>query len=150
MRNINVSGKLAGFGKNYRAAEGDKKSFCVAFINMSLDKKDESTGYMQTTPVKLMCFGFNADKLNQFEVGEMVYVSGKLDMEQDYTNPETGELVKGRLFVMVDQIDNWPANYNSANKAAGNAPAKPAPGKPAKGPAKPAPGRPAMPKPAVN
>ena len=150
MRNVNVSGKLAGFGKTYKEGEEAKRNFCVAFLNVSLDKKDEATGYMQTTPVKVMCFGFNADKLNQFEVGEMVYVSGKLDIEQDYTNPETGELVKGRLFIMVDQIDNWPANYNANNKAANNAPAKPAAGKPTKGPAKPAAKKPAMPKPAVN
>ena len=143
MRNVNVSGKLAGFGKTYKEGEEAKRNFCVAFLNVSLDKKDETTGYMQTTPVKVMCFGFNADKLNQFEVGEMVYVSGKLDIEQDYTNPETGELVKGRLFIMVDQIDNWPANYNAnksaaaPSKAPSKAPAK-APGKPGKVPPKPA------------
>ena len=150
MRNVNLSGKFAGFGKNYKEGSGDKKSFCVGFINVVLDRKDEATGYMQTVPVKLMCFGFNADKLNQFEVNEMVYVSGKLDVEQDYTHPETGEVVKGKLFVMVDQIDNWPANYNANNNNAatkGGAPSK----APAKGgPAKPAAKRPSMPgKPAV-
>ena len=145
MRNVNVSGKLAGFGKTYKEGEEAKRNFCVAFLNVSLDKKDETTGYMQTTPVKVMCFGFNADKLNQFEVGEMVYVSGKLDIEQDYTNPETGELVKGRLFIMVDQIDNWPANYNSNKPATAAAPTK----APAKAPSKaPAKGKPSMPKPA--
>ena len=142
MRNVNVSGKLAGFGKTYKEGEEAKRNFCVAFLNVSLDKKDETTGYMQTTPVKVMCFGFNADKLNQFEVGEMVYVSGKLDIEQDYTNPETGELVKGRLFIMVDQIDNWPANYNSNKPATAAAPTK----APAKAPSKaPAKGKPAVP-----
>ena len=74
----------------------------------------------------------------------MVYLTGKLDKDSDYTNAE-GELVRGGLMVRADFIDNWAANSDTVSTA--SAPAKTA-GKPAK-PAKPASRKPAPPKPAV-
>ena len=94
MRNVQVSGRVANFGKVYKAAEGDKSAFCVVFLNMSLDRKDEETGYTATVPVKVTANGYWADRLNSFAPGEMVYLTGKLDKENDWTNNE-GELVKG-------------------------------------------------------
>ena len=141
MRNVQVSGKVANFGRVYKAAEGDKSAFCVVFINMSLDRKDEATGYTATVPVKVTANGYWADRLNAFAAGEMVYLTGKLDKENDWTNNE-GELVKGGLYVRCEMIDNWAANNDNANASA---PAKSAPTK--KAPAKPAAkgGRPARP-----
>ena len=52
MRNVQVSGRVANFGKVYKAAEGEKSAFCVVFLNMSLDRKDEASGYTATVPVK--------------------------------------------------------------------------------------------------
>lgn len=146
MRNVQVSGKVANFGRVYKAAEGDKSAFCVVFINMSLDRKDEATGYTATVPVKVTANGYWADRLNAFAAGEMVYLTGKLDKENDWTNQE-GELVKGGLYVRCEMIDNWAANADSAEgasaKPAAKATGKPAPAKPgAKKPAKPA--RPSM------
>ena len=143
MRNVQVSGRIANFGKTFKAAEGDKSAFCVAFINMSLDRKDEETGYTATVPVKVLANGYWADRLNAFAAGEMVYLTGKLDKENDWTNNE-GEIVKGGLYVRVDMIDNWAANNDNAQAGAAEgakkAPAKKAPTKPAaKG------GRPARP-----
>ena len=143
MRNVQVSGRIANFGKTFKAAEGDKSAFCVAFINMSLDRKDEETGYTATVPVKVLANGYWADRLNAFAAGEMVYLTGKLDKENDWTNNE-GEIVKGGLYVRVDMIDNWAANNDNAQAGAAEgtkkAPAKKAPAKPAaKG------GRPARP-----
>jgi hypothetical protein len=74
----------------------------------------------------------------------MVYLTGKLDKDSDYTNAE-GELVRGGLMVRCEMIDNWAADSNSeaSAKPAAKAAGKPAPGKPAaKKPAKPA--RPSM------
>lgn len=141
MRNVQVSGRIANFGKVFKAAEGDKSAFCVVFINMSLDRKDEATGYTATVPVKVTANGYWADRLNAFAPGEMVYLTGKLDKENDWTNNE-GELVKGGLYVRCEMIDNWAANNDNANASA---PAKSAPAK--KAPAKPAAkgGRPARP-----
>ena len=145
MRNIQLSGRVANFGKVYKAAEGDKSAFCVVFLNMSLDRKDEETGYTATVPVKVTANGYWADRLNSFAPGEMVYLTGKLDKENDWTNQE-GELVKGGLYVRCEMIDNWAANAdNAATTATSSKPAKPAAGKPAKPAGKPArPGKPAM------
>ena len=74
----------------------------------------------------------------------MVYLTGKLDKDSDYTNAD-GELVRGGLMVRADMIDNWAAN--SEAQAPANT-AKAAPAKPGK-PAKPASRKPAPPKPAV-
>ena len=145
MRNVHLSGRVANFGKIFKAAEGDKGAFCVVFLNMSLDRKDEETGYTATVPVKVIANGYWAERLNSFASGEMVYLTGKLDKDSDYTNAE-GELVRGGLMVRADMIDNWAANSDAAS--ATSAPAKAAPAKPGK-PAKPASRKPAPPKPAV-
>ena len=141
MRNVQVSGRVANFGKVFKAAEGEKGAFCVVFLNMSLDRKDEATGYTATVPVKVTANGYWAERLNSFASGEMVFLTGKLDKENDWTNNE-GELVKGGLYVRCEMIDNWAANNDNANASA---PAKSAPAK--KAPAKPAAkgGRPARP-----
>ena len=146
MRNVQISGKVANFGKVFKEAEGEKGAFCVVFLNMSLDRKDEATGYTATVPVKVIAGGYWAERLNSFAPGEMVYLTGKLDKDSDYTNAE-GELVRGGLMVRVEMIDNWAAESNAESGA--KAPAKAA-GKPAK-PGKPAPaGKKMPPKPAVN
>ena len=145
MRNVQLSGRVANFGKVFKAAEGDKGAFCVVFLNMSLDRKDEETGYTATVPVKVIANGYWAERLNSFASGEMVYLTGKLDKDSDYTNAE-GELVRGGLMVRADMIDNWAANSDATS--ATSAPAKAAPAKPGK-PAKPASRKPAPPKPAV-
>lgn len=142
MRNVTMSGKVANFGKVYKEAEGDKGAFCVVFLNMSLDRKDEETGYTATVPVKVIANGYWAERLNSFAAGETVYLTGKLDKDSDYTNAD-GELVRGGLMVRADFIDNWAAEGVVASAAAPKATGKPA--KPA------AKGKPAMPKkPAVN
>lgn len=145
MRNVQMSGRVANFGKIFKAAEGDKSAFCVVFLNMSLDRKDEESGYTATVPVKVTANGYWAERLNSFASGEMVYLTGKLDKENDWTNNE-GELVKGGLYVRCEMIDNWAANADNAaastSAGAKAAPAKPAPGKK---PAKPAAKKPAKP-----
>ena len=145
MRNVQMSGRVANFGKVFKAAEGEKSAFCVVFLNMSLDRKDEESGYTATVPVKVTANGYWADRLNSFAPGEMVYLTGKLDKENDWTNNE-GELVKGGLYVRCEMIDNWAANADNASASTASAkPAKPAAGKPAKPAGKPArPGKPAM------
>ena len=145
MRNVQMSGRVANFGKIFKAAEGDKSAFCVVFLNMSLDRKDEESGYTATVPVKVTANGYWAERLNSFASGEMVYLTGKLDKENDWTNNE-GELVKGGLYVRCEMIDNWAANADNA-AASANAGAKAAPAKPAAGkkPAKPAAKKPAKP-----
>ena len=148
MRNVTMSGRIANFGKVYKAAEGDKGAFCVVFLNMSLDRKDEETGYTATVPVKVIAGNYWAERLNSFTPGEMVYLTGKLDKDSDYTNAE-GELVRGGLMVRVEMIDNWAADSNAEAGAAKPA-AKAAAGKPAK-PGKPAAaGKKMPPKPAVS
>ena len=145
MRNVQISGRVANFGKVYKEAEGEKGAFCVVFLNMSLDRKDEESGYTATVPVKVIAGGYWAERLNSFASGEMVYLTGKLDKENDWTNNE-GELVKGGLYVRCEMIDNWAANADNA-AAGASAGAKAAPAKPAAGkkPAKPTAKKPAKP-----
>lgn len=145
MRNVQMSGRVANFGKIFKAAEGDKSAFCVVFLNMSLDRKDEESGYTATVPVKVTANGYWAERLNSFAPGEMVYLTGKLDKENDWTNNE-GELVKGGLYIRCEMIDNWAANADNAAAGAATG-AKKAPTKPAAGkkPAKPAAKKPAKP-----
>ena len=142
MRNVQMSGRVANFGKVFKAAEGDKSAFCVVFLNMSLDRKDEESGYTATVPVKVTANGYWAERLNSFAPGEMVYLTGKLDKENDWTNNE-GELVKGGLYIRCEMIDNWAANADNAAAAGAATGAKKAPTKPAAGkkPAKPAAGK---------
>lgn len=132
-----LNGRIANFGRLYKEAEGEKKSFAVAFVNVDLGVKDPETGYYQSVPVKVVANGFAADKLNQFEANEFICISNaQLSKDQDYTNAD-GELVKGQLMFRVIEIANWPANYASSNNAEGGAkkaPAKaPAKAAPAKG-----------------
>ena len=143
-----LNGRIANFGRVYKEAEGEKKSFAVAFVNVDLGTKDPETGYYQTVPVKIIANGFAADKLNQFEANEFICISNaQLSKDQDYTN-DAGDVIKGGLIFRALEIANWPANYNSNTAASNNA----ASGKPSKAPAKggkPVPGkRPA--KPAFN
>lgn len=146
MRNVQMSGRVANFGKIFKAAEGDKSAFCVVFLNMSLDRKDEESGYTATVPVKVTANGYWAERLNSFAPGEMVYLTGKLDKENDWTNNE-GELVKGGLYIRCEMIDNWAANADNAAAAGAATGAKKAPTKPAAGkkPTKPAAKKPAKP-----
>ena len=147
MRTITLSGRKAGFGAQYREATDNKSAFAVAFINVSLERKDEGDQYTKTMPVKLLANGYLADRLNQFENGEMIYLTGELDLDNDWTDSE-GNIVKGQMYVRVNKIDNWPANYNSNSAQSASAPAKAA-GKPAKPATKPAGRKPAPPKPSV-
>jgi hypothetical protein len=121
-----LNGRIANFGRIYKEAEGDKKAFAVAFVNVDLGVKDPETGYYQSVPVKVVANGFAAEKLNQFEANEFICISNaQLSKDQDYTNAE-GELVKGQLMFRVLEIANWPANYsaNNSNTETKTAPAK--------------------------
>jgi hypothetical protein len=121
-----LNGRIANFGRIYKEAEGDKKAFAVAFVNVDLGVKDPETGYYQSVPVKVVANGFAAEKLNQFEANEFICISNaQLSKDQDYTNAE-GELVKGQLMSRVLEIANWPANYsaNNSNTETKTAPAK--------------------------
>lgn len=146
MRNVQLTGRIAGFGFLYKEAEGEKKSFATAFINVSLDRKDETTGYTATFPMKLLANAWIADRLNGFQTGDYIVLEGVLEQEADWTNSE-GEIVKGGIVCRVNKIDNWGTKENTATTA--KPAAKPAKGAPAKPAAK---GKPAMParKPAVN
>ena len=143
-----LNGKKAGFGEVYKPAEGEKKAFCVIFLNVELGYKDEETGYQATVPVKVIGNGHAADRLHAFATNEFICIdNAQLSKDSDYTNAD-GELVRGGLMFRAISIANWPANYNNNSAQATSAPTKAAPAKPGK-PAKPASKKPAPPKPAV-
>lgn len=119
MRRTIISGRIANFGRYYKPAEDDKSAFAVAFVNVSMDRKDEETGYTETKPMKVIANAWLADRLNNFEANDTIYLEGKLEVESDYTNNE-GELVKGGWIVRVDFIDNW----GSKTSATATPPAK--------------------------
>lgn len=116
MRRTIISGRIANFGRRYIPAEDDKGAFAIAFVNVSMDKKDEETGYTETKPMKILANGWLADRLNNFEANEYIYLEGKLEVENDYTSKETGELIKGGWIVRVDYIDNWGSKQSSNSK----------------------------------
>ena len=106
MRRVVISGRIANFGRVFRGAEGDKGAFAVAFVNVSMDRKDEETGYTETKPMKVIGSNWVAERLNNFEANDPIYLEGRLEVENDYTNSE-GELVKGGWIVRIDSRDNW-------------------------------------------
>ena len=131
MRRTIISGRIANFGRYYKPAEDDKSAFAVAFVNVSMDRKDEESGYTETKPMKVIANAWLADRLNNFEANDTIYLEGKLEVESDYTNSE-GELVKGGWIVRVDFIDNWGSKASAtatppakgATKATHTAPVK--------------------------
>ena len=144
LNQVNLQGKVANFGRVFKEAEGEKGAFAVLFINViTSNKKNPETGYYDTMPVKLMAWGYSAERLNAFEPGEEVYVTGSLTKEQDWTNQE-GELVKGQMMISVQSVHNFAKNYNTEGTAA---PAKAAPAKASKpAPAKKPAGKPVPPR----
>ena len=88
MRRAVISGRIAHFGQKFIPAEGEKSAFATAFVNVSMDRRDEESGYTETKPMKIIGNG------------------GRLEMEKDYTNSE-GELIKGGWIIRTDFIDNW-------------------------------------------
>ena len=141
MRNVQLTGRIAGFGAQYRAATDDKKAFAVAFINVSLDRKDETTGYTATFPMKLIANAWVADRLNGFQTNDYIVLEGVLEQEADWTNAE-GEIVKGGVVVRVSKIDNWGTKESDNAAPAKATPAKASKPAPAKKPAgKPVPPR---------
>lgn len=135
MINLQLNGKKAGFGEVYKAAEGEKKAFCVIFLNVDLGYKDEETGYYATMPVKVIASGYAAEKLHAFAVNEFICIDhAQLTKDSDYTNAD-GDVVKGGIVFRAMTVANWPAA--GMNTAEGGGAAKPA-GKaaPAKAPAK--------------
>ena len=147
LNQVNLQGRIANFGKVYKEGEGDKQAFCVVFVNViTSTKKNPETGYYDSVPVKVVGWGYTAERMNAFEAGEEMYFTGSLTKEQDWTNQE-GELVKGQLMIAAQSIHNFAKNYNAegaAPAAAGaksNKPAKPAANKPAAN----KPGRPTRP-----
>ncbi len=106
MRRAVISGRIAHFGQKYIPAEGEKSAFATAFVNVSMDRKDEETGYTETKPMKIIGNGWLAERMNNFAAGDQIYLEGRLEMERDYTNSE-GELIKGGWIIRTDFIDNW-------------------------------------------
>ena len=135
MRRVVISGRIANFGRVFRGAEGDKGAFAVAFVNVSMDRKDEATGYTETKPMKVIGSNWVAERLNNFEANDPIYLEGRLEVENDYTNSE-GELVKGGWIVRIDSIDNW--GTKQASTTGGSKATPPKAGAPKKGPAAPA------------
>ena len=130
-----LNGKKAGFGEVYKPAEGEKKAFCVIFLNVELGYKDEETGYQATVPVKVIGNGHAADRLHAFATNEFICIdNAQLSKDSDYTNAD-GELVRGGLMFRAISIANWPANYNSNSAQSASSTQTKAPaGKPAKHP----------------
>lgn len=128
MRRTIISGRIANFGRKFIAAEGEKSAFAVAFVNVSMDRRDEETGYTETKAMKIIGSNWIAERLNNFEAGDPIYLEGKLEVENDYENSE-GELIKGGWIVRVDYIDNWGSKSNSSATAPSKGAAKPTPPK---------------------
>ena len=115
MRNITISGTIANFGQVDRArttGEGERNdAFTVRFINVSMDRKDESTGYTKHEVMKVLANGYLAERLAKFAPMEKVYIVGKLEKEDDYVTED--RTVPGQWIVRVDSIDNWPEAANN-------------------------------------
>ena len=134
MRNVNLSGTIANFGQVDRArttGEGERNdAFTVRFINVSMDRKDEETGYTKHECIKVLANGYLAERLAKFAPMEKVYMVGKLEKEDDYVTED--RTIPGQWIVRVEYIDNWPQAGNDAQPAdtAQTSAAKPEPKKP--------------------
>ena len=136
MRNITLSGTVANFGQVDRArttGEGERNdAFCIRFLNVSMDRKDEETGYTKHETIKVLANGYMAERLSKFAPMEKVYITGKLEKEADYVTEE--RTLPGQWIVRIDFIDNWPEAENATSNTTTSAPApqtaKPAAKKP--------------------
>ena len=134
MRNVNLSGTIANFGQIDRArttGENERNdAFTIRFLNVSMDRKGED-GYTKHETIKVLANGFLAERLSKFAPMEKVYLSGKLEKEDDYVTED--RTIPGQWIVRVEYIDNWPQAGNDAQPAE-TAPqtsaAKPEPKKP--------------------
>lgn len=110
MKNVFLSGKIANFGQVTNAnsnGEGERNNaFTVRFVNITLDTKDEETGYNKQAPIKVIAFGRTAERLASFEPMEYVVVSGKLSREDDYVTSD-GQSRQGSWMIIAEMIDNW-------------------------------------------
>lgn len=137
MRNIIISGTIANFGQitnDRTSAENERNNaFTVRFINVSMDRKDEETGYTKHAPIKVLANGYLAERLAKFAPMEKVYLVGKLEKEDDYVTEDKS--IPGQWIIRVDSIDNWPQaadNEDGGTTTTAAAPAaKPASKKPA-------------------
>lgn len=110
MKNVFLSGRIANFGQVTNGnsnSEGERNNaFTVRFVNLTLDSKDEETGYNKQAPIKVIAFGRTAERLASFESMEYVVITGKLSKEDDYITSD-GQSRQGSWIIVAEMIDNW-------------------------------------------
>lgn len=115
MRNVQISGKIAGFEgaifyqPEHTDANGKtKKAFCRARINVSMDYKEEGSKYDKTELMTIQAFGWLADRLSKFVSNDYIVLHGKLAKTQERVT-EDNRVYPAEWIIVADNIDNWPS-----------------------------------------
>lgn len=135
LNGVQLSGRMANFGENYREKTEEKSAFAVRFVNIQLDRKDSEGKYYESRAIKVIANGYNAEKLHNFAPQEEIVFTGILTTDNDWTTDD-GELKKGDWLIKINNIANWPeamSNKTTDEKTTATVSSKPSlPGK--KGP----------------
>lgn len=140
LNSVILNGKLPHFEGNYKAGEGDKKSFLSWAVSVQRDFKPADAQYYPEDLINFKAFGPTADFINKnFAQGDGIVLSGRIQKDDDYE--VDGETRKGQLFVLIEKASFAVGRNNgeSAGSAAAapKAPGKVAPKAPSKAPVKP-------------
>lgn len=100
MNNVQLQGRVAFV--NYKAGEGDKKSFISFAISYNTGRKENPTDqYNKEELYRCKAWGAKADFIhNYFPEKSQILIDGQLMMGADYTNND-GQLVKGGVEINV-------------------------------------------------
>jgi single-stranded DNA-binding protein len=103
MNNVQLQGRVAFV--NYKAGEGDKKSFISFAISYNTGRKENPTDqYNKEELYRCKAWGAKADFIhNYFPERSQILIDGQLMVGTDYTNND-GQLVKGGVEINIRDV----------------------------------------------
>ena len=141
-----LNGKLPHFDGNYKAGEGEGKSFLSWAVSVPRDYKKPDDQYYPEDLLNFKAFGPTADFINKFfKQGDGIVISGRIQRDEDYE--KDGQTVKGQMYILVEkamfQAGKAGGSEGGNASAGGSKPSAPKPS--AGGPKKPPVGGPKKP-----
>lgn len=119
---VAFNGRIPGFDPAvYNEGEGDKASFLVYAINVKRNFKKDDEEYYPDDLITIKAFGTRADRIMKyFKKGDGIFISGRLQRDDDYTNEETGETKRGEMYVLVENVDFLDGSKNTKESSSSN------------------------------
>lgn len=129
LNSFNTNGKLPHFEGNFKAGEGEKKSFLSWAVSVQRDFKPADAQYYPEDLLNFKAFGPTADFINKFFAqGDGIIITGRIQRDDDYE--KDGATVKGQMYVLVEKASFVVGKAGDGGSGGGSKPAasKPAPG----------------------